>query len=398
MPVNTPLHGFFTFIAMNKSERLLSLDAFRGFTMASMVLVNNPGSWEHIYPQLEHAAWNGWTFTDCIFPFFLWIVGVAITFSLSSRRRKGATTNAVLIQIVRRTLVLFFMGIVLNGFPFGLIGDASFSLSSIRIPGVLQRIAIGYCCASILYLYASTRGIGIAIGALLSGYWILMTLLPVAGIELGSMEMGKNFASYIDSIFLSGHMWKNTMTWDPEGIVSTLPAIASTLFGVLTGKYLQSAKHSPGEKTNWMIVVGSGMIFLGIVLDMWLPINKSLWTSSYSIMMAGWATVLFAIVYFILDVKHITWWSFPFIVYGSNAITAYCLSAVQESVIYAITTTIAVSAEQSQVLSLKDYWMATFFFPYAAPLNASLLYGLCTVGAMYCILWVMLKNKWIVKI
>ncbi|MDD8017451.1 MAG: DUF5009 domain-containing protein [Bacteroidota bacterium] len=383
---------------MQKSERLISLDAFRGFTMAAMVLVNNPGSWEHIYPQLEHANWNGWTFTDWIFPFFLWIVGVSITFSLTARKSKGDSTRTLVLQILRRTVMLFFIGVFLGGFPFGLLWNIPFSFSTIRIPGVLQRIAIGYCCASLLYLFTNKKGIGVVIASLLALYWIVMKCIPVPGIELGSMELGKNFAAYIDSIFLNGHMWKNTLTWDPEGIVSTLPAIATTLFGVLAGEYLRTSSHSKIEKVNWMLVVGAGLLLLGATLDMWLPINKNLWTSSYSIFMAGWALVIFSLFYFLLDVKGVKSWAFPFIVYGSNAITAYIISTIQEVVVYGLSTTVISTTGAVQSISLKDYWMLIFFDKYFSPLNASLIYGLLTVSVIFLILWVMWKKSWFLKV
>lgn len=382
---------------MNKSDRLLSLDAFRGFTMAAMVLVNNPGSWEHIYPQLEHAQWNGWTFTDWIFPFFLWIVGMSVTYSLSSRKHKGDTKQKLVLQIFRRTAVLFSIGVFLNGFPFGLLFGSQFNISTIRIPGVLQRIAICYCCASLFFLSLNKKNIGIIVVILLSVYWMFMKLIPIPDGETGILEAGKNFAAYIDSLILSGHMWRNTLTWDPEGIVSTLPAIATTLFGVLTGEYLRTSQHSKIEKGNWMFVIGSGLLLLGAILDMWLPINKSLWTSSYAIFMAGWAMVIFSLFYFLLDVKNITWWSYPFVVYGSNAITAYVISSLQETLVYGISTTVVSSLGVIHSISVKEYVM-TYFSRYFSLHTASLIYGLLTVGAIYCLLWIMWKKKIFIKI
>ena len=183
-----------------KQERLISLDAFRGFTIAAMILVNDPGSWSHIYPQLNHAEWNGWTFTDFIFPFFLWIVGVAMTFSFSTRIATGASKEKLLSNILRRSLIIFFLGIFYNGFPFGLLGDHSFSWATIRIPGVLQRIAVCYFISSIIYLYTSTRGQIIAIAATFISYWLMMFYIPVPGIGPGVLEPGKNFSAYIDSL------------------------------------------------------------------------------------------------------------------------------------------------------------------------------------------------------
>ncbi|MFA6457339.1 MAG: DUF5009 domain-containing protein [Bacteroidota bacterium] len=383
---------------MTKSNRLTSLDAFRGFTMASMVLVNNPGSWEHIYPQLEHAAWHGWTFTDFIFPFFLWSVGMSIAYSLSVRLQRGDSTKKIILQIFRRTAIIFALGLFLNGFPFGLLWNIPFSFSSLRIPGVLQRIAIGYCAASLAFLFLRTRGIIITIVLLLSSYWIIMKCIPIPGFPLGSMEEGKNVAAYIDSILLQGHMWRNTVTWDPEGIVSTLPAIVSVLGGLLTAGYIRTGEHTAEVKVNWMFVTGSALLLLGAFLDMWLPINKNLWTSSYAIFMAGWSLVIFSIFYFLIDVRGMQRWAFPFIVYGSNAIAAYCISTLHEVVVYGITVDFTLPDGTVQPLAIKEYWMQTLFNPFLSPLNASLLYGLCTVAAIFFILLLLWKKRWFLKV
>ncbi len=383
---------------MIKQERLVSLDVFRGFTMAAMVLVNNPGSWEHIYPQLEHANWNGWTFTDFIFPFFLWIVGVSVTYSLSARKSRGDSTNKLVRQIFRRTFFLFAIGVFLNGFPFGLLWNIPFSFNTIRIPGVLQRIAIGYCFASLMFLGTNKKWIGITIAMLLSLYWILMKCIPVPGVTLGSMELGNNFAAYVDSIFLKGHMWKNTLTWDPEGIISTIPSLATALFGVLTGEYLRQPAPSKSEKVNWIFVTGAGLLLLAAFLDMWMPINKNLWTSSYAIFMAGWAQVIFAALYFLIDAVGYKRWAFPFVVYGSNAIAAYVISTIQEVVVYGMTTTTISLTGEAQSIAIKDYWMLVFFDKYFSPLNASLVYGLLTVACIFFVLLFFWKKRWFLKV
>ncbi|MDQ6678225.1 MAG: heparan-alpha-glucosaminide N-acetyltransferase domain-containing protein, partial [Acidobacteriota bacterium] len=225
-------------------QRLTSLDAFRGATIASMILVNNPGSWEHVYQQLEHSAWNGWTFTDLVFPFFLWMVGVSMTLSFSKRREQQHGRTKLLIHATRRSVLIFLIALLLNAFPF-------FSFQYVRIPGVLQRIAVCYLIASVIYLFTSTRGIVISILVLLTGYWMLMTLYPVPGYGPGVLTRDGNFAKYIDGMVLTGHMWQQTRTWDPEGVVSTIPAIATTLFGILTGVFLRTGR-SPAEKTAWL--------------------------------------------------------------------------------------------------------------------------------------------------
>lgn len=250
------------------SKRLLSLDAFRGATIAAMIMVNNPGSWSAVYPQLDHAEWNGLTMTDWIFPFFLFIVGVAMTFSFAKRKESGANMPQLYGQIVKRTIIIFALGLFLNGFPY-------YNLSTIRILGVLQRIALCYGIASVIFLKTGIRGQIYWIIGLLASYWLIMSCIPVPGIGAGVYEPGKNFSNYIDSLFLSGHMWRETITWDPEGIVSTIPSIATVLFGILTGHLIRSEK-SKEEKTIWMFIAGLFFLLLGVILDMWIPINKKI--------------------------------------------------------------------------------------------------------------------------
>lgn len=377
-----------------KPERLLSLDAFRGFTIAGMILVNNPGSWSSIYPQLAHASWHGWTFTDWIFPFFLWIVGVAMTFSFSVRKSKGDSKEKLLLNVLRRSAIIFALGLFLAGFPFGLVWNHHFDISTIRIPGVLQRIAVCYFIASLIYLYSSMRGQIIAIGVLFVSYWLMMFYIPVPEFGAGLFEKGKNFAAYIDSLILSGHMWGVSKTWDPEGIISTIPAIATTLFGAITGDYLRTSEHSKIEKSAWMFVFGACLLLLGAALDMWMPINKSLWTVSYSIFMAGWALCIFGIFYFLIDAKGIKKWAHPFVVYGMNAIFVFVLSGIAGRSLGLIKLTMDDGAQKS----LGAFIYQSLFVPIASPLNASLLYAITWISVMYLIVWVMYKKKWFVKV
>ncbi|MEW6060418.1 MAG: DUF5009 domain-containing protein [Bacteroidota bacterium] len=381
-----------------KHERLVSLDAFRGFTIAGMILVNNPGSWSHIYPQLAHAEWHGWTFTDWIFPFFLWIVGVAMTFSFDVRKSRGDSKEKLLRNVLRRSVIIFALGLFLAGFPFGLLWNHHFSWETIRIPGVLQRIAICYFAASLVYLYTSMRGQIIAIGALFVSYWLMMFYIPVPEIGAGLFEKGKNFAAYIDSLILNGHMWSVSKTWDPEGIISTIPAIATTLFGAITGDYLRTSEHSKTEKSAWMFVFGAGFLLLGAFLDMWMPINKSLWTVSYSIFMNGWALCIFSIFYFLIDAKGIKKWAYPFVVYGMNAIFIFVLSGVVGRAMGLWKFTVQLNDGSTADLPLKTIIMQNIFEPYFSPLNASLMHAVVWIVAMYVIVWIMYKKKWFVKV
>src|ERR1039457_2926364 len=221
------------------APRLVSLDAFRGATIALMVLVNNAGSGRDSYRQLEHAAWHGWTITDTVFPSFLWIVGVAITLSLGKRLAAGIPKSRLIVQIARRAAVLFVFGLAVYAFP-------NFNLGTQRILGVLQRIAICYLIVSVIYLFTRVRGQILWIVGLFAAYWMMMTLIPVPGYGPGRLDVEGNFAHYIDRLVLGAHNYANTRTWDPEGVVSTLPAIATALFGVLAGQILRLRRGLAG--------------------------------------------------------------------------------------------------------------------------------------------------------
>ena len=369
-----------------KVARLTSLDVFRGATIAGMILVNNPGSWAYVYPQLRHADWHGWTFTDLIFPFFLFIVGVAIVFSFSRRIELGYSKVKLFGKVVRRTIILFALGLFLNGFP-------EFNLSTIRIMGVLQRIAICYFFASIIYLTSNVRGQAIWSFVLLFIYWGLMEFVPVPGIGAGLYEKGRNFAAYVDSLILKGRMWSVTKTWDPEGIISTIPAISTTLFGVLTGHWLRS-KKSDVEKTLWLFIMGNLGLFIGAVWNAWLPINKNLWTSSYSVFTAGFALVVLGFCYYFVDVKGYKKWAYPFIVYGMNAITVFVLSGI----IGRLSIYFKVSLPDGSKTTVKNYIYENLFASWLGQMNGSLGYAIAHVLLMYFLMWILYKKKIFIKI
>ena len=379
----------------SSKQRLISLDAFRGATIAGMILVNNPGTWNAIYPQLRHAAWHGWTFTDFIFPFFLWIVGVAMTLSFARRVEEGADKSQLLLHVFRRALIIFGLGLFLNGFPFGLVSTHDFSWATIRIPGVLQRIAICYLIASIIFMYTGVKGqIGWVVGLLVS-YWLMVKLIPVPGFGTGILEPTGNLCWYIDSQLLAGHTWRGAPVpgFDPEGILSTIPAIATTLLGVLTGHWLRSDR-SQGDKTDWMFVSGNFLLLLGVIMDMWLPINKNLWTSSYTIFMAGWANVCLAMFYWLIDVKGYKKWATPFVIYGMNAITVFVLSGLVARIMHLIQWTTA----DGKTTDLKSAIYDNVFTPLASPMNASLLFAIAFITMMYLVVWFMYKKKWFLKV
>ena len=362
------------------ARRLESLDAFRGLTIASMILVNNPGLWNSIYPPLRHAEWHGWTFTDTIFPFFLWIVGVAMTLSFARRVERGDDRGRLMLHVVRRSAIIFALGLFLAAFP-------RFPFATLRIPGVLQRIAVCYLIAGAIFLTTRVRGQLIWTAGLLTLYWMLMTLVPVPGCGAGYLTRDCNFARWIDGLLLTGHMWSQTKVWDPEGVISTIPAIATTLFGILAGHLLR-LRRSNEERVAWLFTCGAALMFLGSFLDLFVPINKSLWTTSYSVFMAGLAFVTFACCYFIVDVQGWRAWSRPFVIFGMNAIAVFALSGL-----------IAKSMGLIKIgdLSLQQVIFRSVFVPVASPINASLLFALANVAVMFLIAWLMYRRGWFVR-
>lgn len=370
----------------SKNDRLLSLDIFRGITIAGMILVNNPGSWGHIYPPLAHAKWHGCTPTDLIFPFFLFIVGVAITLSLQKRKERGDDQKKLLIQIFRRSITLFVLGLILAGFPY-------FDFSTIRIPGVLQRIAVVYLISSIIFLKTSVRTQAILGVVLLLVYWILMTLIPVPGVGYANLEPTTNLAAYFDNLLLGGHLWKATKVWDPEGILSTMPAISSAISGILLGHWLQT-KVEPATKAVWIFVFGNLLVLIGMFWEPLFPINKSLWTSSYVVYTSGLALIFFAMCYWLVDIKKIDWWTKPFVVYGLNAITVFFLSGIFARSL----TLIKWADELGNEITLRSYLYETFFTPYFSPINASLAWAISFILFWLGLMWILYYKKIFIKV
>jgi predicted acyltransferase len=386
--------------------RLMSLDVFRGATIAAMMLVNNPGTWDATYAQLDHAEWSGWTFTDLIFPFFLWIVGVAIPLSTSRRIEQGQSRMQLFRHAFRRALIIFALGFFLNSFLYfvdGALWKDGFAAwfhnyaTSVRIPGVLQRIAVCYLVTVLIFLRTGVRGQIITTAALLAGYWILMVGGPLLGFGTAGFEKGANFAQYIDEHLLTGpvigiHVWKAGKTWDPEGIVSTIPAIATCLFGVLTGHWMRT-RRSPENKTVWLLVAGNLLLLAAALLHIWLPINKSLWTSTYAVLMAGLAANCFGVFYWLVDVQGWRAWAKPLAIYGMNAITVFVLAGL----IGRIGIAIKVTTGAGKTASLQPYLYQKLFAPLAAPKNASLLWAILFMLGLYLVAYLMYRRKWFVK-
>lgn len=367
-----------------KKERLVSLDAFRGAVIALMVLVNDAGG-HYVYHPLAHSRWNGWTVTDTVFPSFLWIVGVAITLSFRSRLDSGVSRSALFGHVLRRAAILYALGLFIYAFP-------DFDFSTQRILGVLQRIAICYVIASAIYLNTTWRGQTVAIVSLLSVYWLMMKLIPVPHYGAGHLDVANNFAHYIDQIVLGRHNYASTKTWDPEGIVSTLPAIATTLFGVLAGAILR-LNRALSERITWLLTFGNLLIVSGLFCDMWLPINKKLWTTSFCLFMAGLDFVLFAIFVWFIDGLGYRRIVKPFVIIGMNAILVYVLSELLAETLDAIHWQAG-----GQTIQLKEWIYTHAFAPFASPYNASLLYAIAYTLLMYAIAYGMYRRKWFLKV
>jgi predicted acyltransferase len=369
------------------ATRLLSLDVFRGMTVAGMVLVNNPGTWSAIYSPLEHAAWNGWTPTDLVFPFFLFIVGVSITLALSRRVEAEGSKRDLYLKIVRRSAIIFALGLFLAGFPY-------FNLSTIRITGVLNRIAVCYLLAALIFLKTNWRRQAIVVGALLVAYWAILVLVPAPGFAVGDLSKQGSIASYVDRALLGNHIWKGgDKIYDPEGLLSTIGALATTLIGVLAGHLLRS-RRSPLEKVAAMFVAGAGCVVAGWVWNNWLPVNKALWTSSYVLLTAGMALELLACCYWLIDLKGYKRWSLPFVVFGTNALAVFFLTGVCARLLGIIKTT---GADGKQV-ALQTLIFKNLFASWASPINASLAFAICFVLVWLGLMWLLYRRGILIKV
>jgi predicted acyltransferase len=372
------------------SGRLASLDVFRGATVAGMILVNNPGSWGATYSPLKHAEWNGWTPTDLVFPFFLFIVGVSITFGLSRRLDDPEGRRSALAKIIRRSVVLFGLGLFLAKFPFfrtswrevQTVDHWTQMAASLRIPGVLQRIALCYLTASLIFLNTRIKGQVAAIVALLVGYWALMTFVPVPGFGPGDLARGHDLASYLDRLLLPGHLYK--ADYDPEGLLSTLPAIATTLLGVLAGHWLRSGRE-PYEIDAGLFVGGTACLVLGSAWGMTFPINKALWTGSFVLVTGGLGLIGLATCYWLVDLRGYRRWAYPFRVFGGNAIAAYALASMGARVL----NMPLVDRGEGRPISVHALIHDQSLLAALSPTNASLGYALVVVVACFLVVAVM---------
>jgi predicted acyltransferase len=376
-------------LAPVSSSRLVSLDVLRGITIAFMILVNN-GINGYPYWPLMHSVWNGWTPTDLVFPTFLFLVGITIVYSFESRLSRGATRASLFRHTLRRAVILFLLGLVVNGFPF-------FPLGTLRIYGVLQRIALCFLIASIFYLL--DRGPAskvVAIVVALIGYWIIMRWIPVPGFgmpgrDIPLLDPDRNLVAYLDRHIFPGRLYERVR--DPEGLLSTLPAIATTLLGTLTGLWLRSNNSRP-RKALVMLIGGVAGILLGMAWGHWFPINKKLWTSSYVLLAAGWTLVALSICYWIVDIRN--WrkgWTYIWIVFGMNAITAYVFSELLASTLSSIHFHSA-----GKKISLAQFIFRGYLNAIPDHHLASLAYSLSFVAVCFLPVFVLYRNKIFLKV
>lgn len=368
-------------------QRLVSLDVFRGVTMAAMVIVNNPGDWSTVYAPLLHAEWHGWTPTDLIFPFFLFIVGVSITLSRKSARWAS---------IGRRAALVFALGLFLAGYP-------RFDVNHWRVPGVLQRIAVCYLFAAAAYhvIVETARAdegfrrrlvivLSLAV-SLAVGYWAIVMLVAPPGGVPGDLTPEGNLGAHIDRAVFGSHIWKPR--WDPEGLLSTIPAISTTLFGLAAGIWLRSDANAR-HKAYGLLAAGIAGVAAGELWNLVFPINKNLWTSSYAVFTAGTASILLGVSYWVVDVRGWRAWTKPFVILGSNAITLFVVSALLVKTL----AIIHVTGPDGSSISISRYAYLTYFVPIASPKNASLLYALANLAVLFVLLAWLYRRRIFLKV
>jgi len=421
-------------------SRLISLDVLRGLTIILMTIVNNPGDWGHVYSPLLHAEWHGCTPTDLVFPTFLFIVGVSVVLATSN---KTLNINAIQ-KILIRTLRIFCLGLFLSFFSkiqvFGLEGlpllgvrliitaiivallfrdyDRRLQFYSavsiftimmllafggfahyenVRIPGVLQRIAIVYLIVSLLYLKTNWKTQAVFCLIVLLVYWALMTLIPIPGIGGPNFEKGTNLAAWLDNYLLPGHLWATSKTWDPEGILSTLPAISTGIAGLLVGTLLTN--HLSKDKKALYLLIGSVFaVVLGLLWNIVFPINKSLWTSSYVLYAAGIASACLVVLYYIIDVLGISGWTKFFVIFGVNPMVVFFFSGIIPRVLSSILIDNP-GGPGHDPISLQTYFYQFILSPlFSNPVNASLAYALTYLTLWYVILYILYRKKLVFRV
>jgi len=374
------------------SGRLTSIDVYRGLAVAGMIIVDNPGSDDLAYGPIKHAEWNGWTCADFIFPSFLFLVGVSMVFSFQARLRRGESRRQVFLHAIKRSLLLIAVGLFVNASPiYGL------DVHTWRIYGVTQRIALCYFVAAILVLWSNWRGQVVALSACLVGYWVLLRFVPVPGFgipgrDIPFMDPERNLAAWLDRKLLMGHLYDRVR--DPEGLISTLGAVGTTLIGVLTGQWL---RRDLSSTTKALRMAGCGILLLvgGLVWNRWFPINKNLWTSSFVLFTGGFALIFLGFLYWAIEIKN--WrglWTMPILVLGMNAIAGF----VADSFVYGPGYTFTITAANGTTMSWHEAAQAKLMaFGLNAP-NASLVYSVTALLFCWILLWLLWRKRIYIKV
>jgi len=377
---------------MRSKERLLSLDIFRGMTLIAMTVVNMPGDHHYTYAAVRHAEWNGWTIADLIFPFFIFIVGVAMPYSFAGRQARADSKRKLLGHILLRSAILFAVGVFMTWYYNFMSGIPRYHLANIRIFGALQRIALCYFFASILYLRLKNRGLAITATVILVLYFILLKFVPVPGQAAPVLGREGNWVQFIDLHVMPNHLFYDH--WESKGWLGTFPALANMLIGLLAGVYLRSS-HSGMEKVRSFLVAGNVGILLGLVWSLWFPINQNLWTSSLVVFMCGMAMVILGCCYYVADVRKITWWTKPFVIVGVNSLFLWVVAGTTDSLtnleLVKISLADGTKAPLPEVIS-------RFFASWIGPVNGSELYAFAWMALWLGVLTVMYKKRIIVKV
>jgi len=364
------------------AQRLMALDVMRGLTIALMIMVNTPGSWSYVYPPLLHSKWNGCTPTDLVFPFFLFIVGVSMWFSF--KKFDQGITKKSLYKVLKRFVIMFLLGVFLNGFP-------DFDFENLRYLGVLQRIAIAYLFGALLCMQFNYKQLLVIFGGILIGYWGLLFF----GSANGPYELSSNFVLKVDLLlFGENHLYNGFgIPFDPEGLLSSIPSVGTLLLGYFSGRLIELSGNTI-LAIKKLVQFGAITVFLGYVWGFLFPINKALWTSTYVLYTGGLAMVFLGLLLWIIDVKGFKKWAKPFIHFGTNPLAIYMFSGIYVSLILLINIT------NSKGISVSgyDYLYADVFVPIAGNMNGSLLFAVAHIVFFWLITYVLYKKKIFIKI
>jgi predicted acyltransferase len=386
-----------------KAQRLLSLDVLRGGTMAAMVLVNNPGDWSHVYPPLDHAEWNGCTPTDIIFPSFLFMVGVAIVFAMEKRLAQSQDHKKLIWHAFKRMCGLllvnygihFFFRLLDAGFnPVTFVKQLPDTFAHLRIPGVLPRIAVVYFICTVIYLKTTPKTRVWIFASCLIGYFLIMTCIPVPGVGYANLNPETNLGAWLDRlVFGTNHLWTESKVWDPEGILGTIPSIATGLFGIRVGSWLKNKSVEDKTKLIWMFVYGMLAVVIALFWDFVFPINKKLWTSSFVLYVGGLDTAALAALYWLIDLQGYKRATPFFVTFGMNSITAYVLADFVPGIMDAIKFHAG-----GKTTNLYSWLYQTCITPFFTPVNASLVAAIALVFIIWLILYPLYKKNIIIKL